>query len=41
VAESRRRAERLCRQAQDHLLPLGPAAERLRQLASFVLERDR
>jgi geranylgeranyl diphosphate synthase type II len=41
AAESRRRAERLCRAADDALAPLGPAAGRLRALASFVLERDR
>lgn len=41
VAESRRRAERLCREARDHLLPLGPAAAPLLALASYVLERDR
>jgi geranylgeranyl diphosphate synthase type II len=41
VAESRRRAERLCREAREHLQPLGPAAHRLLTLASFVLERDR
>jgi geranylgeranyl diphosphate synthase type II len=41
VDESRRRAERLCREAREHLLPLGPAAGRLLALVSFVLERDR
>ena len=39
--ESRRRAERLCREAREQLAPLGPAAAGLLALASFVLERDR
>jgi geranylgeranyl diphosphate synthase, type II len=41
VAESRRRAERLCREADEHLAPLGAAAARLRALATYVLGRDR
>jgi geranylgeranyl diphosphate synthase type II len=41
VSESRRRAERLCREAIEHLTPLGPRAERLTALVSYVLERDR
>jgi geranylgeranyl pyrophosphate synthase len=41
VTESRRRAERLCREAREQLAPLGPAASGLLALASFVLERDR
>src|SRR5439155_21275869 len=41
VAESRRRAERLCREACDALSPLGPAGQRLAQLARYVVERDR
>jgi geranylgeranyl diphosphate synthase type II len=41
IAESRRRAERLCQQARDALAPLGPAVARLLELVSFVLERDR
>ncbi len=41
VAESRRRAERLGREACEHLEPLGTAAGRLRALVSFVLDRDR
>jgi geranylgeranyl diphosphate synthase type II len=41
VSESRRRAERLCREAIEHLTPLGPRADRLTALVSFVLERDR
>jgi geranylgeranyl diphosphate synthase type II len=41
VPESRRRAERLCREAREQLAPLGPAAGQLLALASFVLERDR
>jgi geranylgeranyl diphosphate synthase type II len=39
--ESRRRAERLCREAREQLAPLGPTAGRLIALASFVLERDK
>ncbi len=41
VEESRRRAERLCREAREQLAPLGPPADCLLALASFVLERDR
>jgi geranylgeranyl diphosphate synthase type II len=41
VAESRRRAERLGREACEHLQPLGDAAARLRALVSYVLTRDR
>jgi geranylgeranyl diphosphate synthase type II len=41
VAESRRRAEQLGRQARVHLQPLGPAGERLGALIQLVLERDR
>jgi geranylgeranyl diphosphate synthase type II len=41
IAESRRRAERLGREACEQLQPLGDAANRLRALVSFVLERDR
>jgi geranylgeranyl diphosphate synthase, type II len=41
VAESRRRAERLGREAREYLQPLGPAASRLLALVSFVLDRDR
>jgi len=41
VAESRRRAERLCHEACEVLAPLGPAAGRLAQLARYVVERDR
>jgi geranylgeranyl diphosphate synthase type II len=41
VAESRRRAQRLGQQARDCLGPLGPAAGRLPELVSFVLDRDR
>ena len=41
VAESRRRAERLCREACEVLSPLGPAADRLAELARYVVERDR
>jgi geranylgeranyl diphosphate synthase type II len=38
-AESRRRAEQLCRQARDHLQPLGRSADRLVALLPFLLER--
>jgi geranylgeranyl diphosphate synthase type II len=41
VAESRRRAERLCLEACNALAPLGAAGARLAQLARYVLERDR
>ena len=41
AAESRRRAERLGREARDHLAPLGPPAARLLSLIAYVLERDR
>jgi geranylgeranyl diphosphate synthase type II len=41
VAESRRRAEQLGREADVYLEPLGPAAGRLRELFRYVLERDR
>jgi geranylgeranyl diphosphate synthase type II len=41
AAESRRRAERLCREAKDLLAPFGRAADRLQALAGYVLERDR
>jgi geranylgeranyl diphosphate synthase type II len=41
VEESRRRAERLCREAREQLAPLGSAAVGLLDLASFVLQRDR
>jgi geranylgeranyl diphosphate synthase type II len=40
VEESRRHAERLCRDAKDALAPLGPAARPLQALADYVLERD-
>jgi geranylgeranyl diphosphate synthase type II len=41
TAESRRRAERLGREARDHLLPLGAGAGYLPELVALVLERDR
>jgi geranylgeranyl diphosphate synthase, type II len=41
VAESRRRAERLGREARDFVQPIGPDAGRLLALVSFVLDRDR
>ena len=40
VPESRKRAERQCREAQDYLSPLGAGAAPLRSLADFVLTRD-
>ncbi len=39
IAESRRRAERLCQEARQALAPLGTAFSRLLELVSFVLER--
>jgi geranylgeranyl diphosphate synthase type II len=41
AAESRRRAQRLCREAQEALAPLGSAGERLAALARSIVERDR
>jgi geranylgeranyl diphosphate synthase type II len=41
VEESRGRARRLCREAQDALAPLGPAGGRLAALARSIVERDR
>jgi geranylgeranyl diphosphate synthase type II len=41
VAESRRRAEQLGREAQAHLLPLGRDGERLASLVRLILERNR
>ena len=41
AAESRRRAERLGREACQQLEALGAAAARLKALVSYVLERDR
>jgi geranylgeranyl diphosphate synthase type II len=41
VAESRRRAERLGREARHYVEPLGTEAARLMALVSFVVERDR
>src|SRR5947209_4599385 len=41
VAESRRRAECLCREACDHLQVLGSAGDRLAALARLIVERDR
>jgi geranylgeranyl diphosphate synthase type II len=41
VEESRRRAEALGREAVSLLRPLGPAASRLEELVTFVLDRDR
>ncbi len=41
VEESRRRAEQLCRQAQECLAPLGPRGERLAALAHYLISRDR
>jgi geranylgeranyl diphosphate synthase type II len=39
--ESRRRAEELCRQAAEHVRPLGPAGDRLAELVPCILERKR
>ncbi len=39
--ESRRRAEGLCREAQEHLAPLGNAGGRLAALVQSILNRDR
>jgi geranylgeranyl diphosphate synthase type II len=41
VAESRRRADGLTQEACNAVAPLGASAERLRQLAAYVVERDR
>ena len=41
VPDSRRRAERLCREACEVLSPLGSPAARLVELARYVVERDR
>jgi geranylgeranyl diphosphate synthase type II len=41
VAESRERAERLCRDARRHLLPFGKAAERLVALTLSIVDRKR
>jgi len=41
IAESRRRAERLVQLAHEHLVPLGPAGDRLAALARMVLERSK
>jgi geranylgeranyl diphosphate synthase type II len=41
TAESRSRAERLGREAHQHLAPLGPAGDRLAGLVQMVLRRDR
>jgi geranylgeranyl diphosphate synthase type II len=41
VGESRRRAERLCDEARTHLRILGPAGDRLAELARWILERKR
>ena len=40
IAESRRRAERLGREARSNLLPLGAAAGHLLDLVALVLERE-
>ena len=40
AAESRRRAEELCRQAAGALTPLGPAGGRLAGLVQLILDRD-
>ena len=41
VAESRKRAEELCRQAREQLAPFGEAGGHLAALAQYVLTRDR
>src|SRR5207249_937039 len=41
VDESRRRARRLCEEAHRQVDSVGPAAERLQALLTFVLERNR
>lgn len=41
VEESRRRANELVQRAMEHLRPLGPSASLLRQLAGYIVERDR
>ena len=41
IEESRRRAERLCREAQEYLAPLGSSGDRLAALARSILNRDR
>ena len=41
VDESRRRAQRLCRETSAHLLPLGQEGSRLAALAQSILERKR
>ena len=41
AAESRRRAELLCRQACQHLMPLGRSGDRLAALVPCILERNR
>jgi geranylgeranyl diphosphate synthase type II len=41
AAESRARAERLCREAQEQLAPLGAGGRRLAALAQMVCTRDR
>jgi geranylgeranyl diphosphate synthase type II len=41
VPESRRHALQLARQAREHVAPLGQGAERLAELAQYLVERDR
>jgi len=41
TGESRHRAEQLCRQAGEHLRPLGRAGDRLAGLVPLILERNR
>jgi geranylgeranyl diphosphate synthase type II len=41
VAESRRRAERLCQEAEQHAAPLQPDSRWLTALARSILERNR
>jgi geranylgeranyl diphosphate synthase type II len=41
VAESRTRAQQLCTEAREHLLPFGQAGDRLAALTQRVLDRKR
>ena len=41
IDESRRMARDLCRDACEQLAPLGSRADRLKELAQFIVERDR
>jgi geranylgeranyl diphosphate synthase type II len=41
VEESRARAERLCEEARDHLLPFGKVGDRLAALTRLIVDRKR